>query len=180
MLTFPPTLAGLQSQSLRMSEIHNVLFDLDGTLVDSSGAIRASLVHALERLGTEWPDGIAVESVIGMPLLDILGERLGITGDRAELGIRYYREHYDAHAREQSRVYDHVEELLERLPEDVELVVLSPGAEEDHMVGAMRWLEAHEAGRAPPVFLQSTHERVLEIVQLDDLLPYALDLPRHS
>jgi hypothetical protein len=45
---------------------------------------------------------------------------------------------------------------------------------------ALRWLEAHEAGRAPPVFLQSTHERVLEIVQLDDLLPYALDLPRHS
>lgn len=115
MLTYPPTLAGLQAKTLRMSEIHNVLFDLDGTLVDSSGAIRASLVHALERLGAEWPDGIAVESVIGMPLLDILGERLGITGDRAELGIRYYREHYDAHAREQSRVYDHVEELLERL-----------------------------------------------------------------
>ena len=45
---------------------------------------------------------------------------------------------------------------------------------------ALRWLEAHEAGQAPPVFLQSTHERVLEIVQLDDLLPYALDLPRHS
>ena len=45
---------------------------------------------------------------------------------------------------------------------------------------ALRWLEAHEAGRAPRVFLQSTHERVLQIVQLDDLLPYALDLPRHS
>ncbi|MCH7665943.1 MAG: M28 family peptidase [Acidobacteria bacterium] len=28
-------------------------------------------------------------------------------------------------------------------PEDVELVFLSPGAEEDHMVGAMRWLDRH-------------------------------------
>ncbi|MCP4200448.1 MAG: M28 family peptidase [bacterium] len=28
-------------------------------------------------------------------------------------------------------------------PEDVELVFLSPGAEEDHMVGAMRWLDGH-------------------------------------
>lgn len=45
---------------------------------------------------------------------------------------------------------------------------------------AMRWLEAHEAGVAPPVFLQATHERVLELVPLDLLLPYALDLPRHS
>jgi len=29
------------------------------------------------------------------------------------------------------------------LPADVELIVLSPGAEEDHMVGAMRWLDRH-------------------------------------
>jgi len=45
---------------------------------------------------------------------------------------------------------------------------------------AFRWLEAHKAGLAPPVFLQSTHQRVLELVQLDVLLPYALDLPRHG
>lgn len=45
---------------------------------------------------------------------------------------------------------------------------------------ALRWLEAHEAGTAPRIFLQATHERVLEIVDLDLLLPYALDLPRHS
>jgi hypothetical protein len=29
------------------------------------------------------------------------------------------------------------------VPQDVELIFLSPGAEEDHMVGAMRWLDAH-------------------------------------
>ncbi len=32
------------------------------------------------------------------------------------------------------------------VPEDVELVFLSPGAEEDHMVGAMRWLDRHGDG----------------------------------
>lgn len=31
------------------------------------------------------------------------------------------------------------------VPEDVELIFLSPGAEEDHMVGAMRWLDRHRA-----------------------------------
>jgi len=31
------------------------------------------------------------------------------------------------------------------LPDDVELVFLSPGAEEDHMIGAMRFLDAHRA-----------------------------------
>lgn len=33
--------------------------------------------------------------------------------------------------------------LPQEVPEDVELVFLSPGAEEDHMVGAMRWLDRH-------------------------------------
>ena len=44
----------------------------------------------------------------------------------------------------------------------------------------MRWQEAHEAGVAPPLFLQATHVRVLDLIDLDTLLPYALDLPRHA
>lgn len=35
--------------------------------------------------------------------------------------------------------------LPARLPADVEAIFLSPGAEEDHMVGAMRWLDRHGA-----------------------------------
>ena len=34
-------------------------------------------------------------------------------------------------------------------------------------VCALRWREAYEAGYAPPVVLQSTHERALEYVLLD-------------
>ena len=36
--------------------------------------------------------------------------------------------------------------LPDRAPADVELWFLSPGAEEDHMVGAMRWLDDHAEG----------------------------------
>ena len=45
---------------------------------------------------------------------------------------------------------------------------------------ALRWREAHDAGVAPPVMLQATHERVLDLVELDILLPYAVDLPQHA
>lgn len=41
---------------------------------------------------------------------------------------------------------------------------------------AARWLEAHEAGMAPKVFLMRTHQRALEIVPLELLRAYALDL----
>ena len=98
-----------------MKEIHNILFDLDGTLVDSSAAIRASLSHALERIGSEWPPDMAVESVIGMALVDILRDRFGITGELAETGVRHYREHYDVHAQSYSHVYDRIDDVLPQL-----------------------------------------------------------------
>ena len=42
--------------------------------------------------------------------------------------------------------------LIDELTDDIELIVLSTGAEEDHMVGAMRWLDAHTASLQGPIF----------------------------
>ena len=41
---------------------------------------------------------------------------------------------------------------------------------------AARWLEAHEQGMAPRVFLMSTHQRALDIVPLEILRQSAADL----
>lgn len=41
---------------------------------------------------------------------------------------------------------------------------------------AARWLEAHQSGSAPRVYLQRTHKKALEIVPLKLLSPFALDL----
>lgn len=39
---------------------------------------------------------------------------------------------------------------------------------------ALRWLEAHEAGCAPPVVLEATHESALELMPLSLLLSFAV------
>ena len=41
---------------------------------------------------------------------------------------------------------------------------------------AARWMEAHEQGMAPRVFLMSTHRRALDIVPLEALRQRAADL----
>ncbi len=41
---------------------------------------------------------------------------------------------------------------------------------------AARWQQAFEAGMAPKVVLSATNERALEIVALNDLKPFAIDL----
>ncbi|MGZ5260776.1 MAG: DUF2237 family protein [Burkholderiales bacterium] len=40
----------------------------------------------------------------------------------------------------------------------------------------MRWVEAWEAGQAPRVVLEATNAKVLELVPLEALKRYALDL----
>jgi len=41
---------------------------------------------------------------------------------------------------------------------------------------AARWKEALDGGCAPKVSLRATHQRTLEVVSLEQLKPYALDL----
>jgi uncharacterized protein (DUF2237 family) len=43
-------------------------------------------------------------------------------------------------------------------------------------VCASRWHEAYQAGKAPKVILMSTHERALDIIPIEILKKYAIDL----
>jgi uncharacterized protein len=52
---------------------------------------------------------------------------------------------------------------------------LNPG--DRWCVTALNWLRAHEAGVASYVVLASTHERALDVVPLEVLEQYAVDVP---
>jgi pyrophosphatase PpaX len=69
-----------------------VLFDLDGTVIDSAGIILASMRHATrEVLGREIPDG-ALMAAVGGPGLEAQMLELGGEGRVEEL-VRVYRAH---------------------------------------------------------------------------------------
>jgi uncharacterized protein (DUF2237 family) len=44
-------------------------------------------------------------------------------------------------------------------------------------VTALNWLQAHRDGCAAPVVLAATHERTLDVVPLEALRQYAVDVP---
>lgn len=71
-----------------------VLFDLDGTIIDSGRGIYMALEYAFEKLGEEIPDSETLRKFIGPPLIWSFQNICGYDEEKAMEGVRYYREFY--------------------------------------------------------------------------------------
>jgi phosphoglycolate phosphatase len=92
-----------------------VLFDLDGTLVDSSPGISSSVRHAAAVLGLPQPTPDQVRAMIGPPLQDGFALVLGVPAADVAQAVAAYREHYAAGALLDVTVHDGVSGLLASL-----------------------------------------------------------------
>lgn len=71
-----------------------ILFDLDGTLIDSTEAILESFHHAHDYFKLPHPDDKAIKSLIGHPL-DVMFQRVGIKDEHlVEEMVAVYKKHY--------------------------------------------------------------------------------------
>lgn len=92
-----------------------VVFDWDGTLLDSAAAIVASIQAAARDLGHEPPDEATARQVIGLGLHDALSQALpGVPAEDYRLVAERYRHHYLAQDHELS-LFDGARELVEEL-----------------------------------------------------------------
>jgi phosphoglycolate phosphatase len=92
-----------------------VLFDLDGTLVDSSPGIGASVRAATAALGRPDPSPEQLRAMVGPPLQDGFALVLGVPPDDVPRAVAAYRAHYAAGAVLDVTVHDGVPDLLDAL-----------------------------------------------------------------
>jgi phosphoglycolate phosphatase len=92
-----------------------LVFDWDGTLIDSTGAIVTAVQAACRDLGLAEPAGARVNQVIGLGLADALRHAAPDLAERnlPEM-VERYRHHYLAHDHE-LRLFDGVPELIAEL-----------------------------------------------------------------
>jgi pyrophosphatase PpaX len=69
-----------------------VLFDLDGTLIDSIELILSSARYAFEKLGREYPSDTEWLAGVGIPLFTMFGRYARDESDSAAF-IAAYRQH---------------------------------------------------------------------------------------
>lgn len=70
-----------------------ILFDLDGTLIDSTDAILESFHNSFDLLNTKHPSDEEIKALIGYPL-DIMYSRLGVDEELVWDFVSTYKEHY--------------------------------------------------------------------------------------
>jgi phosphoglycolate phosphatase len=92
-----------------------VLFDLDGTLVDSSSGIHSSVRHAAAQLGLPAPTAAQLRGMVGPPLQDGFALVLGVPVADVPRAVAAYRAHYAGGALLEATVHRGVPELLTAL-----------------------------------------------------------------
>ena len=92
-----------------------VLFDLDGTLVDSEPGIAASVAYALKRFGLPAPTREALRAWIGPPLRESFAAVFGAGDPRVDEAVAAYRERYVASGWRELSVYPGIAETIAAL-----------------------------------------------------------------
>ena len=95
-----------------------VLFDLDGTLVDSAPGIHASVRFAVAELGLPDPTTAQLRAMVGPPLQEGFALGFGMSGADVDRAVAAYRVHYSAGAMLDAPPYPGIPELLAQLRAD--------------------------------------------------------------
>jgi phosphoglycolate phosphatase len=108
-----------------LNNFEYILFDLDGTLTDSGEGIAKSVQYALEYFDIIVDDLKELNRFIGPPLKDSFKKFYNFDDEKAELGMKKYRERYADTGIYENSLYDGIIELLEALKKNNKKIILA-------------------------------------------------------
>jgi phosphoglycolate phosphatase len=89
-----------------------VLFDLDGTIIDSTEAILESFATAFGSFGVEVPPSDSIKDLIGIPL-DLMFVKLGVAEGEAMEYVKAYKAHYQTIHTQKTTLLPRAKEAIE-------------------------------------------------------------------
>lgn len=89
-----------------------VLFDLDGTIVDSAPGITATLAYTFEAMGLPVPSPASLLEWVGPPIMDSFRDLAGFDPLTSARALAIYREHYVQTGVFDATVYPGVPDVL--------------------------------------------------------------------
>jgi phosphoglycolate phosphatase len=102
-----------------------ILFDLDGTITDSGEGITKSVQYALKSFDISVDNLEDLNKFIGPPLKDSFKKYYNFDDEKAELGLKKYREYYADKGIFENNLYDGIVELLDTLVKNNKKIILA-------------------------------------------------------
>ncbi|HEY0923474.1 HAD-IA family hydrolase [Rheinheimera pacifica] len=115
-------------QNAVTDKVSLVVFDWDGTVMDSIGRIVSSMQAAARHSDLVVPSDFAVKQIIGLsldPALNVLFP--GVTADKRQQLFERYRDHYVIHDTTPTPLFDGVEQVLQQLKAQNVLLAVATG-----------------------------------------------------
>lgn len=102
-----------------------ILFDLDGTLTDSSPGIINSIVYALKKYGISVEDTAQLRKFLGPPLHDSFTDFYGFDENKSMEAVTFYREYFSTKGLLENDVYNGIPDLLQQLNDKGKRLILA-------------------------------------------------------
>ena len=118
-----------------------ILFDLDGTIIDSSLGVTNSVKYALSKFNIEVKENSELLSYLGPPLIYSFQTFHNLSYDDATKAVEYYRETYQLKGIYENRVYPGIEELLKTLKEKGYIISLATSKPEKYAEKILNYLD---------------------------------------
>ncbi|MEZ5069976.1 MAG: HAD hydrolase-like protein [Bacteroidales bacterium] len=94
---------------------HHILFDLDGTLLQSEKGIFRAFRHALSRMELPPAGDSLLRKCIGPSLSECFKQHFGLNDTDTSLAVQYYREYYSIKGKFENHLYPGIREALQQL-----------------------------------------------------------------
>lgn len=102
-----------------------ILFDLDGTLTDSSQGIINAIVYALKKMGLNDYDMSLLKKFLGPPLHESFEKFFHFDKKKSLQAVEYYREYFSTKGLFENEVYDGITDLLKILKGNGKTLILA-------------------------------------------------------
>ncbi len=119
--------------------IETIIFDLDGTLLDTTEGVLESAIYAAKKMGySELPHNTMLEFV-GPPIQNSFIQHYGCTKGEAQIAANIFREYYKSYALFKARPYDGIYEMCEQLRQAGKKMAVATYKREDYAITLLKY-----------------------------------------
>ena len=108
-----------------MKKYSTNLFELDGTLTDSSPGIINSIIYALKKYDINVYDMTLLRKFLGPPLHESFEKFFGFDKEKSLQAVKYYREYFSTEGLLENEVYCDITDLLQNLKENGKTLIVA-------------------------------------------------------